>query len=103
MNPNSQPTIRIPKAPSLKLPKMPKMPAPKIASIHVTPIGGGIKVQHNMTHGPKPLPFVFSNPAGMKKHLARIENNEWRMPDRNVGAADVKSLGLDSGAGTSSW
>ena len=96
------PSIHAPKP--LGMPKpLTKISAPKIATIHVTPVNGGIKVQHHMTHGPKPVPFVFSNPSGVKKHLQRTLNGGWRMPDRNEGSADVKTLGLDSGSGTSSW
>jgi len=101
------PVFKVPKIQAAKpvgMPKPIKLPAPpKIASIHVTPLTGGIKVQHNMTHGPKPIPFVFSDPARMKQHLTRIQASEWRMPDRNEGSAVDKALDLNSGTGTSSW
>lgn len=86
----------------LPMPKPIKVSAPKIASLHVTPMNGGIKVQHNMTHGPKPVPFVFSDPARMMTHLRRIQDNQWRMPDRNEGSAVSKALDLN-GTGNSSW
>lgn len=104
-------TIALPKPPkvptTVKIPKLP-MPkpiavkAPKIASIHLTPMKGGTAVTRNMTHGPKPVPFVFSDPNRMLTHLKRIQDNQWRMPDRNEGPAVGKALDL-AGTGTSSW
>jgi len=98
----STPAYRPVKVPKLAMPKPIKVAAPKITSIHITPLNGGIKVQHNMTHGPKPVPFVFSDPSRMLKHLSRIQDNQWRMPDRSEGPAVSKALDL-TGAGTSSW
>ena len=80
---NSFHPISIPKPHAMKLPKPIKVPAPKIAAIHIAKVGNKFKVQHLMTHGPKKLPFVFSDPNKMKQHLARIQSSEWRMPDRN--------------------
>src|SRR5208282_3195212 len=101
---NFGPSIGALKPPKLQVipklaaaPKTIKMPAPKIAAIHVSKsANGGMIVQHHMTHGPKPIPFVFSNPARGLAHLKRVQANEWRMPDRDPATNIDKSLNLDS-------
>ena len=83
-------------SPTIPMSKPMKLPAtPKIASVHVTPISGGMKVQHNMTHGPKPVPFVFADPAKVMSHLKRIQTSAWRQPDRNYAGAVNKTLNLN--------
>jgi hypothetical protein len=86
----------MPKMPKMQMPKPIKVTAPKIASVHVSKpnTGGGFIVQHNMTHGPKPKPFVFQDPAKMASHLKRIQTSAWRMPDKNIGAAEEKNFNL---------
>ncbi len=78
------------------MPKPIKMPAaPKIAHVSITkPNGGGVIVQHHMTHGPKPVPFVFADPAKAKTHLAKIQTSQWRSPDQNVAVKTTHDLGL---------
>jgi hypothetical protein len=53
---------------------------------------GGFKVQHQMTHGPRPVPFVFSDPRKMKTHLQRLLGSAWREPDRNEATGVNKIL-----------
>lgn len=78
------------------MPKPVKVPVPKIASVHVAKVGGGFKVQHNMTHGPQPKPFVFSDPNKMLSHLKRIQASQWREPGRNEAAGIDKVLDLST-------
>lgn len=81
----------------IPLPKPIKaMAPPKIASVHLAKVGNGYKVQHNMTSGPKPKPFVFQNPALALTHLRKIQSSEWREPDRSEGAAVSKSLNFNT-------
>jgi hypothetical protein len=47
-----------------------------------------------MTHGPRPRPFVFSDPAKMTSHLKRIQSSEWRQPDRNEANAITHTLDI---------
>jgi len=92
----------LPKPPAM--PKPLKVPAPKIAAIHVSKsANGGMIVQHHMSHGPKTVPFVFSNPSRGLAHLKRVQANEWRMPDRDPATNIDKSLNIDSGQGSSTW
>jgi hypothetical protein len=78
----------------IPMPKPIKLGKPKIASVHIQRIGGGFKVQHNMTHGPRPVPFVFSDPGKMVSHLKRIQSSQWRQPDRNEAHQIVKTLDI---------
>jgi len=78
----------------IAMPKPIKVAAPKLASVHVQKVGNGYKVQHNMTHGPHPRPFVFSDPSKMTQHLKRIQSSAWRMPDRNEGHAVTHEMNL---------
>ncbi len=79
----------------IPMPKPIKVAAPKIASLHVKKIGNGFTVQHNMTHGPRPVPFVFSDPRKMLTHLRRIQASQWREPERNEAAKIAKTLDLN--------
>jgi hypothetical protein len=91
----------VPKVPKvvIPMPKPIKVSAPKIASVHIQKLGGGgFQVQHNMTHGPKPVPFVFSDPRKMLTHLNRIRNAEWREPDKNPAPAITRDLNLGPAA-----
>jgi hypothetical protein len=82
---------------SIPMPKPIKAPAPpKIASVHIAKVGNGFKVQHNMTGGPHPKPFVFQNPNLAMTHLKKIQGSEWREPDRSEGSAVTKSLNLNT-------
>ncbi len=78
----------------IRMPKPIKAPTPKIARVDVHRLGNGFKVQHNMTHGPHPRPFVFSDPNKMTAHLRRIQSSAWRMPDRNEGHAITHEMNL---------
>lgn len=78
----------------IPMPKPIKVSSPKIASVHVAKVNGGFKVQHNMTHGPHPKPFVFQDPSKMTRHLSRIQASQWREPDRNEGTAIAHTLDL---------
>ena len=75
---------------------MPKpIKLPKIASVHITPFkGGGFGVQHHMTSGPKPKPFVFSDPHKMLTHLKRTVASEWREPARDEAQPITKDLNI---------
>lgn len=86
------------KAPRIPMPKPIKAPAPRIAGISISKIGGGFKVEHQMTHGPKIHPFVYQDPAKMMQHLARVQKSQWREPDRNYGTALDKTLNLEPGS-----
>ena len=78
----------------IPMPKPIKIPAPKIATIHVAKVGNKFKVQHYMTHGPKPVPFVFSDPNKMLQHLRRIQTSQWRQPERNEAAKVTHDLNV---------
>jgi hypothetical protein len=78
----------------IPLPKPIKVRPPKIAQVNIHPIGGGFKVSHEMTHGPKVQPWVFQDPKKMGQHLSKIENSAWREPDRNEGPAVTHDLNL---------
>lgn len=69
-----------------------KIPKPKIASIHIAKLPGGFKLQHAMTHGPQPVPFVFTDPKKMMSHLKRIQASEWREPERDPASGIEKSI-----------
>lgn len=74
-----------------------KAPAgPKIASVHVSKKNGGIIVQHHMTSGPRPKPFVFQDPGKAVQHLKRIQSSQWRQPDRNEATAVDRTLDLNA-------
>jgi hypothetical protein len=60
-----------------------KTSAPKLSHVSMSRVGNGWKMQHHMTHGPQPHPFVFSDPNKMVKHLNRIQASKWREPDRD--------------------
>ncbi len=87
-------SVAMPRA--IPMPKAIKMPAaPKIAHVSITkPNGGGLIVQHHMTHGPKPVPFVFADPNKALQHLKKIQASQWRQPDQNVGGKVTHDLGL---------
>lgn len=78
----------------IALPKKIKVSPPKLASVHVQKVGNGFKVQHNMTHGPHPKPFVFSDPSKMTNHLKRIQASQWREPDRDEASKITHTLDL---------
>ena len=78
--------------------KLPKVSTPKIASVHITPVNQGFKLQHNMDSGPKPQPFVFQNPALALRHLSKVEGSQWREPDRSEGSAIPKELNINTSA-----
>ena len=80
--------------PSPKPMRVPKVAAPKLAAVHVSKIGGGYKVQHIPTHGPKPVPFVFSDPNRMLSHLNRIQRSQWREPERDEANKITPVLGI---------
>ncbi len=86
--------VAMPKA--IPMPKPISAPAPpKIAHVTVTkPNGGGAVVQHHMTHGPKPKPFVFADPAKAMVHLKKIQAAQWRTPDQNVATKTTHDLNL---------
>lgn len=70
--------------------------APKLASVHITPVRNGVKVQHHMTHGPQPRPFVFQDPAKAIQHVRKIQANQWRMPESNPAASMDRTLDLNT-------
>lgn len=85
----------MPAVKSLPMPKPIKAPTPpKIAAVTVKKMGSGFAVQHHMTSGPRPVPFVFSDPAKMLTHLRRIEKAQWREPDKPIAGAITHDLDL---------
>jgi hypothetical protein len=78
----------------IPMPKPIKVSAPKIASVHIAKLSNGFAVQHHMTSGPKPVPFVFADPKKALTHLRRIQNSQWRMPDKNEAGAITHDLDL---------
>ena len=90
--------IGIPKLTSLggaiPMPRMVKAPTPKIAHVSVAKVNGGFTVQHHMTHGPKPVPFVFSDPRKMLTHIKRIQASQWREPERNEAPKVDRTLNI---------
>ena len=80
----------------LGMPKPMHVSAPKIAHVSVAKINNGVTVQHHMTAGPQPKPFVFDDPRKAMQHIRRIQSSQWREPDRNPATAMNRSLDIQT-------
>ena len=86
--------MSVPSVPAVPKIKPVKLPAPKIAAVSVKKLPGAFAVQHHMTHGSQPQPFVFTDPSKIISHLARIQRSEWREPGKDPAGAITRDLNL---------